>query len=145
MEQAASLDINISQTQGMRDKLSYRPFAIFWLLASLIWSLGTVAMSYHYVDQQAHAAFQDATDNATTALNDAYLGLSGNIRDLHATPATVARIESVQRVLEHFAQHPVSPALSVGEAQAQIGLARVGGVNESLASIASQKHSMGVI
>ncbi|NTV70090.1 MAG: EAL domain-containing protein [Azonexaceae bacterium] len=145
MDQAALLDIAIAETQGMRDKLSYRPFAIFWLLASLIWSLGTVVMSYHYVDQQARAAYQDAADNATTALNDAYLGLSGNIRDLHATPATVARIESVHRVLEHFARHPVSPALSVGEAQAQISQARVGDLNRELSEIASQKHSMGVI
>jgi len=145
MDQAASLDIAIKETQGMRDKLSYRPFAIFWLLASLIWSVATVAMSYHYIDQQARASFQDAVENASTALNDAYLGLSGNIRDLHATPATVARIESVQRVLEHFAQHPVSPALSVSDAQSQISQARAGGVNEALASIASQKHSMGVI
>ncbi len=96
MEQAAS---------QMRDKLSYRPFAILWLVASLIWSLGTVAMSFRFIDQQARTAFQDAADNATTALNDAYLGLSGNIRDLHATPATVARIESVQRILLLQSRH----------------------------------------
>ena len=134
-----------SLSTEIKEKLSYKPFAIFWLLAFLIWSLGSVAMSYRHIDQQARAAYQDAADNATTALNDASLGLSGNIRDLHATPATVSRIESVQRVLKYFAQHPVSPALSVGEAQAQISQARAGGVNEVLASIASQKHSMGVI
>lgn len=134
-----------SLSTEIKEKLSYKPFAIFWLVLSLLWACGTVVMSVRYVVHQANLAYQDAQDAASQALNDAHLGLSGNIRDLHATPATVARISVVRRVLGYFADHPIDPVLSTRGAQEAISNSEAGEADAELEMLVRDKSSMSVI
>lgn len=128
----------------IKEKLSYKPFAIFWLVLSLLWAVGTVVMSVRYVEHQANLAYQDAQEASSQALNDAHLGLSGNIRDLHATPATVARISVVRRVLGYFSDHPIDPELSTKEAQEAIA-SDARSADAELEMLVRNKSSMSVI